>query len=194
MDASGSIGIMTPEAALKLAKERSLDLVEVSSRASPPVWKLMAPPPPADVDAAAEPTPSRAEPSRRRAEELPAEGTLIRRKPRPGKAAKPLKVKEVRLTDKSEMRDVQTKANNAIKFLTKGHVVKLIALNTGLMCAETQRSKALSFVQLITEQCNELATASGSRADSSVGGRGVRGQVGMVSVTLTPKSKAETGT
>lgn len=35
------LGIMTPQAALKIAREKTLDLVEISPQAQPPVCKIM---------------------------------------------------------------------------------------------------------------------------------------------------------
>jgi translation initiation factor IF-3 len=182
----GSVGVMKPEEALKIAKERQMELIEVSSKASPPVWRLMPPPEEIedDVEAAEEPveqpTPTAGEPP-----------LLIRRPPRPGKPPKPLKVKEVRLTDKIEPRDVETKADYALRFLTKGHVVKVIALNTGLECQTTQRPKAQTLVELICLRCDEIATSSGATAGGGQGGRMQRDTIGVVSATLTPKSKLE---
>ena len=40
-DETGQLGIMPPFEALKLAKERGLDLVEISPTAQPPVCKIM---------------------------------------------------------------------------------------------------------------------------------------------------------
>ncbi len=40
-DDGGQLGVMTPQAALVLAKERGLDLVEVAPLASPPVCRIM---------------------------------------------------------------------------------------------------------------------------------------------------------
>jgi hypothetical protein len=37
----GSVGVMKPEEALKIAKERQMELIEVSSKASPPVWRTL---------------------------------------------------------------------------------------------------------------------------------------------------------
>ena len=184
--AKGSIGVMKPKEAMKIAKERDMELVEVSSSATPPVWRLM--PPVSQEQQQAE------------ADELLKGSTmpggtsqqLIRRPARPGKDPKPLKVKEVRLTDKSEVNDVQTKANYANRFLKKGHIVKVIALNTGQVCQETNEAnkpRAKTLVEFICAQCTELGSATAVVASSSQGGRMNRNTIGLVSATLTPKSK-----
>jgi len=202
----GSVGVMKPEEALKIAKERRMELIEVRSKASPPVWRLMPPPKEIedDVEVVEEPVeqPTEAISSNisRTGDEyrvgdvvyrVPGDVVLIRRPPRPGKPPKPLKVKEVRLTDKIEPRDVETKADYALRFLTKGHVVKVIALNTGLECQTTQRPKAQTLVELICLRCDEIATSSGATAGGGQGGRMQRDTIGVVSATLTPKSKLE---
>lgn len=177
----GSVGVMPPEEAVRIAEERGMELVEVSPRASPPVWRLVPPPDPAEEGVAEEVV----------VNEAPREPeVLIRRKPRPGKPPKPLKVKEVRLTDKIDPRDAQTKAEYALKFLHKGHVVKVIALNTGQTCEATQRPKAQSLVELICETCAEVASASNTQTGGQ-GGRMQRNTIGVVSATLTPLSKLE---
>ena len=40
-DAGEQLGVMTPLHALKLAKEKQLDLVEISPNAQPPVCRIM---------------------------------------------------------------------------------------------------------------------------------------------------------
>src|SRR5438105_3890669 len=41
VDEAGAVGVMTPQDAMKLARERGVDLIEIAPNAKPPVCKLM---------------------------------------------------------------------------------------------------------------------------------------------------------
>ena len=189
MSAEGSVGVMSPERALAMAEERGLLLVEVSPHASPPVWRLM-PRPALDDAPPAESEPPPPQPAA-------AEPVQLRRPPKPGKKGKPLKVKEVRLSDRCEPRDADTKAANALKFLRKGHVVKVMALNSGRVCDDEggggRRSMAEVLVARICADCAELATSGGITGRTSTDrpdGTHAKQALGIVAAVLTPKGSS----
>ena len=178
------LGVMAPTAALAVASERGLQLFEVAASASPPVWRLRSPP---------------AAPSSERPPAAPSAraGSAPPSPPPRGKAAKPakpLKVKEVRVTDRCDARDVETKVGNALRFLSKGHVVRLIALNTGRVDDEATAergstvSRAEAIVRRMGEMCAEAATSSGVTGRTSVDGasEGRGRSLGIVTLTLRP--------
>jgi len=180
-DQGKSLGIMPPADAQKIASERSLFLVEVSSAATPPVWKLMVDEPQPQPE---EPPPSPQQKGKKQQQQQkPSKG---------GKAEKAPKVKEVRLTDRCDARDTETKAANALKFLGKGHEVKVIALNTGRRCEETKKAMAQVLVERICEACAEVADRGDIGGRTSTSGAPASGKqiLGMVAATLTPKGGA----
>lgn len=96
---SNNVGIVRTRDALEMARERGLDLVEVSPHAVPPVCRLM------DYGK------FRYEESRRERESR--------------KRQKVVEVKEVRLTPKIDSHDIETKGRKAKQFLEQGDKVKL---------------------------------------------------------------------
>ena len=92
------LGIMAPFEALKLARERGLDLVEVSANAVPPVCRIQ------DY------------------------GRYLYEKEKSERAAKKkqkvITVKEVKFSVTVDEHDYQTKKNQAVRFLTDGDKVK----------------------------------------------------------------------
>ncbi|HUY81622.1 MAG TPA: translation initiation factor IF-3 [Acidobacteriaceae bacterium] len=92
------LGILTPFEALKIARERSLDLVEVSPTANPPVCKIQ------DY------------------------GKYLYEKDKSDRAArkkqKVITVKEVKFSVTVDEHDYQTKKNRAVRFLLDGDKVK----------------------------------------------------------------------
>ena len=97
-DESGQLGIMPPFEALKLAKERGLDLVEISPTAQPPVCKIM------DY------------------------GKFLYENEKRERAAKKkqkvITVKEVKFSINVDDHDYQTKKNHVLRFLGEGDKVK----------------------------------------------------------------------
>lgn len=93
------LGIMSSKDAMKLAKEANLDLVKISPTAKPPVCKI--------IDY----------------------GKFKYEQARKDKEAKKKQkvtdVKEIRLSPNIDQNDLDTKANQARKFLTKGDKVKV---------------------------------------------------------------------
>ena len=92
------LGIMAPFDALKIARERSLDLVEISPNAAPPVCRIQ------DY------------------------GKYLYEKDKSERAArkkqKVIVIKEVKFSVTVDEHDYQTKKNQAVRFLTEGDKVK----------------------------------------------------------------------
>ena len=97
-DESGQLGIMPPFEALKKARERGLDLVEISPTANPPVCKIM------DY------------------------GKFLYEQEKKERAAKKkqkvITVKEVKFSINVDDHDYETKKNHALRFLAEGNKVK----------------------------------------------------------------------
>ncbi len=100
VDESGNqLGVMTPSEALRLARERDLDLVEVAPKADPPVCRL--------IDYG----------------KYQYEQTKRQRQAR--KAQKQVEVKEIRLRPKTSEHDTEVRLKQARKFLESGAKVKV---------------------------------------------------------------------
>ncbi len=100
VDESGKqLGIMTPAEALRMARARDLDLVEVAPKADPPVCRL--------IDYG----------------KYQYEQTKRQRQAR--KAQKQVEVKEVRLRPKTSEHDTEVRIRQARKFLESGAKVKV---------------------------------------------------------------------
>ncbi len=93
------LGVMTPSEAMRLARERELDLVEVASNAKPPVCRL--------IDYG----------------KYQYEQTKRERQAR--KAQKQIEIKEVRLRPKTSEHDTEVRVRQARKFLESGAKVKV---------------------------------------------------------------------
>ncbi|MFR0019657.1 MAG: translation initiation factor IF-3 [Paraclostridium sp.] len=121
------LGIMTSRDAQLMANEKNLDLVKISPNANPPVCKLM------DYGK------YKYEQSRKEKESK--------------KKQKVVTVKEVRLRPGIEENDINTKANNAIKFLQKGDKVKVELRFRGRELGHKDLGKQvmLKFIDLVKE-------------------------------------------
>lgn len=95
----GMVGIVPTQDALSMARQRGLDLVEVSPNADPPVCRMM------DYG------------------KFLYEKSKRERKAR--KAQKTIDVKEIRLRPKTGEHDISFKARDAERFLKEGHKVKV---------------------------------------------------------------------
>src|SRR5262252_980210 len=97
-DESGQLGIMPPFEAVKKARERGLDLVEISPTATPPVCKIM------DY------------------------GKFLYEQEKKERAAKKkqkvITVKEVKFSINVDDHDYETKKNHVLRFLAEGDKVK----------------------------------------------------------------------
>ena len=109
------LGIMSARDAYKLAREAELDLVKVAPTAKPPVCKI--------VDY-----------GKYRYEQA-------RREKEAKKKQKTIEVKEVRLSPNIDTNDLNTKQNNARKFLEKGNRVKISLRFRGREMAHMSASK-----------------------------------------------------
>ena len=186
------LGVMAPTEALDIAKQRALLLKEVSPSAMPPVWKLFEK---MVASSSTLPPPQQQQQQQQQATERAAAAA----KAKPDKKAaardtKPPKIKEVRLTDRSDLRDADTKAANAIKFLSKGHIVRIFALNTGRVHEETGVSRAQVLVQRVIDLCAEHADSNGIGGKAKIADDQRNRQVlGRVEAVLTPKGGARRG-
>ena len=109
------LGIMSSREAMKLAQEAELDLVKIAPKAQPPVCKII-------------------DYGKYRYE-------LARKEKEAKKKQKTVEVKEVRLSPNIETNDLNTKVNNAKKFISKGNKVKVTLRFRGREMAHVQSSK-----------------------------------------------------
>ena len=109
------LGIMSAREAMKLAQEADLDLVKIAPKAQPPVCKII-------------------DYGKYRYE-------LARKEKEAKKKQKTVEVKEVRLSPNIETNDLNTKVNNAKKFISKGNKVKVTLRFRGREMAHVQQSK-----------------------------------------------------
>ena len=119
------LGIMSAKDAYKLAKEAELDLVKIAPTAKPPVCKII-------------------DYGKYRYE-------LARKEKEAKKKQKVIEIKEVRLSPNIDENDLNTKMNNARKFLEKGNKVKVTLRFRGREMAHVQQSKHIldDFAQML---------------------------------------------
>ena len=94
------LGIMSAREAMKLAQEAELDLVKIAPTAKPPVCKII-------------------DYGKYRYEQA-------RKEKEAKKKQRTVEVKEVRLSPNIDTNDLNTKMNNARKFISKGNKVKVL--------------------------------------------------------------------
>lgn len=111
------LGVMSSKEAYKMAKEANLDLVKIAPTAKPPVCKI--------VDY-----------GKYRYE-------LARKEKEAKKKQKTTDVKEIRLSPNIDQNDLNTKANQARKFLVKGDKVKVALRFRGREMAHMGFSKQI---------------------------------------------------
>ena len=109
------LGIMSAREAMKIAQEAELDLVKIAPQAKPPVCKI--------IDYG----------------KYKYEQTRTEKEAR--KKQKTVEVKEVRLSPNIDTNDLNTKINNAKKFIAKGNKVKVTLRFRGREMAHVQQSK-----------------------------------------------------
>ena len=109
------LGIMSSREAMKLAAEANLDLVKIAPTAKPPVCKI--------IDYG----------------KYKYEQT--RKEKEAKKKQRTVEVKEVRLSPNIDTNDLNTKMNNARKFISKGNKVKVTLRFRGREMAHVQSSK-----------------------------------------------------
>lgn len=111
------LGIMSAREAYRLAQEAELDLVKIVPGAKPPVCKII--------------------------DYGKYKYELIRKEKEAKKKQKQkaVEVKEVRLSPNIDTNDLNTKVNNAKKFITKGNKVKVTLRFRGREMAHVQQSR-----------------------------------------------------
>ncbi len=120
-------GIMPIKEAMRLAQEAELDLVKIAPKAQPPVCKII-------------------DYGKYRYE-------LARKEKEAKKKQKTVEVKEVRLSPNIDTNDLNTKVNNAKKFITKGNKVKITLRFRGREMAHVQQSRHIldDFAELLKD-------------------------------------------
>lgn len=111
------LGIMPVKDAMKLAREAELDLVKIAPGAKPPVCKII-------------------DYGKYRYE-------LARKEKEAKKKQKIIDIKEVRLSPNIDTNDLNTKVNQARKFLSKGDKVKVTLRFRGRELAHVNQSKVI---------------------------------------------------
>lgn len=111
------LGVMSAKEAMKLAREADLDLVKIAPNAKPPVCKII-------------------DYGKYRYE-------LARKEKEAKKKQKTTEVKEVRLSPNIDVNDLNTKANQARKFIAKGDKVKVSLRFRGRELAHINYSKQI---------------------------------------------------
>ena len=121
------LGVMPVKEAMKLAQEAELDLVKIAPKAQPPVCKIM-------------------DYGKYRYE-------LARKEKEAKKKQKTVEVKEVRISPNIDTNDLNTKVNNAKKFIAKGNKVKVTLRFRGREMAHMQQSKHIldDFAEMLAE-------------------------------------------
>ena len=109
------LGIMSSREAMKLAQEAELDLVKIAPTAKPPVCKIIY--------------------------YWKYRYELARKEKEAKKKQKTVEVKEVRLSPNIDVNDLNTKVNNAKKFIAKGNKVKVTLRFRGREMTHVQSSK-----------------------------------------------------
>ena len=109
------LGIMSAREAMKIAQEAELDLVKIAPAAKPPVCKII-------------------DYGKYKYEQA-------RKEKEAKKKQKTVEVKEVRLSPNIDTNDLNTKIDNAKKFISKGNKVKVTLRFRGRGGAHVQQSK-----------------------------------------------------
>ena len=121
------LGIMSARDAMKLAREANLDLVKIAPTAKPPVCKII-------------------DYGKYRNEQA-------RREKEARKKQKTIEVKEVRLSPNIDTNDLNTKVNQARKFVSSGNKVKVAVRFRGRELAHTAVGKTIleDFAQKLSD-------------------------------------------
>ena len=121
------LGVMPVKEAMKLAQEAELDLGKIAPKAQPPVCKII-------------------DYGKYRYE-------LARKEKEAKKKQKTVEVKEVRISPNIDTNDLNTKVNNAKKFIAKGNKVKVTLRFRGREMAHMQQSKHIldDFAEMLAE-------------------------------------------
>ena len=124
------LGIMSSREAMKLAREADLDLVKIAPTAKPPVCKII-------------------DYGKYRYE-------MARKEKEAKKKQRTMEIKEVRLSPNIDSNDLNTKANQARKFISKGDKVKVTLRFRGREMAHVNYSR-----QILDSFCEKLEEYKG---------------------------------
>ena len=121
------LGIMSAREAMKIAMEAQLDLVKIAPTAKPPVCKI--------IDYG----------------KYKYEQT--RKEKEAKKKQRTVEIKEVRLSPNIDTNDLNTKVNNAKKFISKGNKVKVTLRFRGREMAHVQQSRHIldDFAEMLSD-------------------------------------------
>lgn len=121
------LGVMPTKEAMKLALEAELDLVKIAPTAKPPVCKII--------------------------DYGKYKYELARKDKEAKKKQKTVDVKEVRLSPNIDTNDLNTKVNNAKKFISKGNKVKVTLRFRGREMAHMHQSRHIldDFAKLLSD-------------------------------------------
>ncbi len=121
------LGIMSAREAFKMAQEAELDLVKIAPTAKPPVCKII--------------------------DYGKYKYEMLRKEKEARKKQKITDIKEIRLSPNIDENDLNTKANQARKFITKGDKVKVSLRFRGREMAHMNSSKQIldSFVEKLSD-------------------------------------------
>ena len=123
------LGVMSAKDAMKLAKDAGVDLVKIAPKAQPPVCKII-------------------DYGKYRYE-------LARKEKEAKKKQKTIDIKEVRLSPNIDTNDLNTKVNQARKFISKGDKVKVTLRFRGRELAHVNQSKVI--LDDFAEQLSDIA-------------------------------------
>lgn len=136
------VGVMSSKEALALAREADLDLIKIAPTAKPPVCKI-------------------ADYGKYRYE-------LARKEKEAKKKQKVIEIKEVRLSPNIDENDLNTKMNNARKFLEKGNKVKVTLRFRGREMAHMSKTK-----YILDDFAEKLADIAAVDKPAKVEGRSI---------------------
>ena len=136
------LGIMSARDALNLAAEKNLDLVKIAPQATPPVCKII--------------------------DYGKYKYELARKEKEAKKKQKTVEVKEVRLSPNIDTNDLNTKMNNAKKFITKGNKVKVTLRFRGREMAHMSKTK-----YILDDFAEKLADIAAVDKPAKVEGRSI---------------------
>jgi translation initiation factor IF-3 len=137
----GQLGVMPPPEALKLARERGLDLVEISPTADPPVCKIT------DYGRYLYQTNKKAHEQRRH--------------------QKGSQLKEVKFRPATAEHDYQVRKNQIIRFLGEGHRVKAMIFHRGREMAHQEVGRA-KMNRLLLEIADHALVEIGPRMEANI--------------------------
>lgn len=126
---AGQLGIMTPEQALAIARERELDLVEVAPGATPPVCRIM--------------------------NYGKFQYQKSKRAHEAKKHQKQVVIKEVKFRPKTEEHDFQFKKNHILRFLEEGNKAKATVVFRGREMTHQEIGRKL--MDRLVEELKEVA-------------------------------------